>query len=474
MEISKFYFLPIFCDHWSSLITTWGCMTAVLRRLQSQIGYSIEKNETNQLQWGFSDFLAKQNTTYFSPLVRNYVVLEFEYNVFCSKLANRLIKSSQYPAVALLKENLNQEVATALALSELLSHIYEHYLNIPREVERLKAEQEMYRTWLQSHGYCTFRNVQPPEANKTPAKPGFFAQKVRINTAWLNWPRLFTVRARRVLTTLVQIPRIQQFENFCWFVRYTDQYVNPVLSHISWLFYIPRFAMNIILLFKHLIPGPWVEEKERELAFLIRLETQLQRRWFELGNDTIWLTSGLLNCFVFTGVLSPIGMYVTIACFLFDVFWAGLRAFIEFRRLDNLEKQYASMSLNSDNPDELKEYQEYQEYLQQSKAFEQQRLLTSVMSTSALFIAMCFAIPALTNPVSLFIGALLVISITTITYLRVQHLEVLRPANKIRELNTPVYADFLKKEGLFKLPAEIDAESLLPIYLNDDTVVTLI
>ncbi|KTC87016.1 hypothetical protein [Legionella brunensis] len=443
-------------------------MTAVLRRLQSQVGYIPEKPTGNNLSpWRFSDFLGQQKTEYFQSLVRGHVVLNLEYTVFCSKLANEIISNNARVHSKEYDEELSEQIATALVLSELLTHIYRHYLGVPREVARLEEEQKIYRAWLQRYYQFSEKEATIPgeKENNATQPPGFFTQKVRDTTAWLNWPRLFSVRTRRVFTTLIQIPQVKDFQYLYRFVVFADQFANPVLTYVSWIFYVPRFLVNLILLLKHLIPGPWFEAEEKELSWFTRLQAQLQRRWFELGNDTVWLTGGLLNCFVLTGALAPIGMYLTISLFLFDALWAGLRAFIELGRLKELDSQYARIheqltSNGSAAPAEIKELEEYQQALQQRMSFERRRLMLSVISTCASFVGMCLAIPALTNPVITFIGAVIVITITLLTYLKVQELEKQRPANNIRALAEPKYAAILKREGLFNCQDTKDATAV--------------
>ncbi|ASQ47290.1 hypothetical protein [Legionella clemsonensis] len=425
-------------------------MTAVLRRLQSQIGYAIEKKIGQTLpQWGYSHFLAKQSAGYFEPLVRHHSVLNFEYSVFCTKLANDILAIEHNSTPNLTNEALVERIATALILSELLAHLYRYYLTVPREVARLEAEQAIFRNWLKK-GY--FRFSQPQTESAT---PGFFAQKVREKTAEINWVRLFAIRTRRVITTAILIPTVRDLKYFYQFVTYLDQFARPTIAYFSWLFYIPRLTVNLLLLLKHCIPGYWMNNEEKKLSLLTRLQAQLQRRWFELGNDSVWLVGSLFNCFVFTGTLAPIGMYLAVALALFDALWVGLRAYIELSRLKELEHYYrkkeAEFNANEHPQEELDELKEYRQQLQQYIDFEWQRLLLNVTSVICLFFAMCLAIPLITNPVITFIGAALVIAITIIIYLNVQVLEKQRPVNPIMKLAAPQYTELLKNRGFFKM-----------------------
>lgn len=425
-------------------------MTAVLRRLQSLITYTPEKIEegTTTTDWGFHDYLTRQQSDFFRPLVRMHPILNLEYSVLCTKLAHDFLRQDK-DKIKKNNENFIEELAAALVMAELLNHIYRHYLNVPREVERLEKEQEIYRSLLRQCGYQF--PVQQKEKIILPSKS--LTQEIRGKTAILNWPRLFTVRIRRVLTTLV--PVAKGFEGYRDMIKTLDGFASPVLSYFAWVFYVPRFLVNVMLLLKHVIPNPWMEAKERELNWWLRLEAQLQRRWFELGNDSVWLVAGLLGCFVLTGALAPVGMYLTVSLYLYDVALAGIRAFIELGRLKSLQTEYAAMekTLRSTGAPEaeLAEVISYQQHLQKRMAFEQKRLLLSVINTSALFLGMCFAIPLFAfNPIIPFIGAALMVAITLATYLIGKWIEKQRPSDKItEEIGKTNMSEFLNHHGMF-------------------------
>ena len=324
-------------------------------------------------------------------------------------------------------------------MAELLTHIYCYYLVVPREVLRLQREQEVYRALLGA-GY-EFANQQKHNMEASSA----FSQKIREQTAWWNWFRLFSVRTRRVLTTLM--PVIKSCEIYSHFIGFIEQFTFPFFNYLAWLFYVPRLMDNLFLLLMHLIPGPWMNETEKELGVLIRLEAQLQRRWFELGNDTAWLTVGLLCCFWLTGGLSAVGIYLNISIFFFDVLMAGFRAYLELSRIKKLQTEYAQLEQTSmyknASPEELNEIREFQQYLQQRYDFEQKRLLTAVVSTSCVFLAMCTALPILAlNPSIIMLGAVLVLLITLANFLAVRYIEKQRPKDNVLDI-----AD--EKESLF-------------------------
>ncbi|WP_019215377.1 hypothetical protein [Legionella tunisiensis] len=242
-------------------------------------------------------------------------------------------------------------------------------------------------------------------------------------------------RTRRLLTTL--IPLLKDFEFYGRYVATIDPYIAPILSHASWLFFAPRLTVNSIFLLKHVVPHWWMNAKEESLGARLRFQAQLQRRWSELGNDSLWMTSGLLNCFVLTGPLAPIGMYLTLSIFLFDVLWARLRVHIEHKRLSGLQTIYDDMARQmGEGTDEFLELKSYRKHLDQRIDFEERRLFVTLVNTHMLMFGMCFAFPALAvNPLVPFVGALIVLMTTFMVNRYIRGLEQIRPADKVMGLS---------------------------------------
>lgn len=413
-------------------------MTAVLQRLQSLIGDTLTEyieEDSQRATWQFSKELSKKNSEFFDPLVLAHPVLNLEYSVHCTRLAHSFTRKKSITTEFTEQEKaaLTEQLIAALVMAELLTHIYCYYLYVPREVLRLQSEQEVYRTLLRMRGY-KFEKQQKTYAFEATSS---FTQKVRGTTAMLNWPRLFTVRIRRVLTTLV--PVLKDLESYSRLVTFVDQFTGPALNYFTCIYYGPRLLVNIFLLLKHLIPGFWMDQAEKNLYWYTRLQAQLQRRWFELANDTVWLTASLLSCFLLTGPLAGVGMYLTISLFFFDVIMASIRAYIEIKRLKKLQDEYLDLARTMREqeiaPEILAELEEYQQYLEERISVEKQRVLLSVFTTSALFLAMCFALPVLaSNPYIPFIGAILVVLITLTAYLLGKWLEKKKPSDKVLDI----------------------------------------
>ncbi|WP_419419909.1 hypothetical protein ACNVED_00970 [Legionella sp. D16C41] len=397
-------------------------MTAVMRHLQEII--NITPIEENNL-WQFNKQLQAKKVEFFQPLLKQHNLLSLEYNVLCTQLVHNFTRKNYDP------EQLKQELITALMMAELLAHLYQNYLVVPREVARLQQEQKIYRQLLANVGikFPAITIFSPEYSNN-------LTQKVRTNIAQINWLRLFLIRSKRVLNTAVPIAK--DLEKFCYFVAALDKYANPVVAYLGWVFFIPRLSTNLFLLFKHLIPGFWMEENEKAIGWNNRLHAHLQRRWFEIGNDVAWMTGGILNCFILLGPLAPFSVYLNVALFGYDVILATIRATLEITRLHALKDEYSKLAdaiKEKGSSQELIEVYEYQKYLDAQLDYEYKRLMFGICNTTALFLAASITIPLfVASPVVPFISAFLLVAITVAGYMASQAIEKQRPATKIDKL----------------------------------------
>jgi len=96
---------------------------------------------------------------------------------------------------------------------------------------------------------------------------------------------------------------------------------SPLTGYMSWVLYYTRFAINLSLLLKHTIAGPWMSKEERKIPAWERFKTQWQQRKFSLLNDSIWATSNLVCFFWLTGagMAGFWGNALTAALLLMDV-----------------------------------------------------------------------------------------------------------------------------------------------------------
>lgn len=402
-------------------------MTVVLQHLDSLIGpIKIEQLYHNKKYWRFGKELNSKNNEYVHPAVRNHSVLHLEYNAQSSRLARHFVRNSVTVFNEEEKLALTEQLVAALAMAELLAHIYQYYLSVPREVVRLQKEQKIYRHLLRMRGYHFGRERTSGHLDYS------LSLKVRQNTANANWTRLFIVRGRRVFTTLA--PVIAHFPAYKHFITFVDIFAAPVLNYLSWLFFVPRLATNSFLLAKHLIPGSWMSKQEKSMPISLRLRAQLDRRWFEMGNDIVWATTGILGCFVLLGPLAPIGVYLTLASFVYDVLLSSIRAYVEISRLWEVQAYYDSLAGDA-NPQQLVDIKDYQQSLNAQIAIEYKRHAIRLTTTIFLCLAMITVLPLFAfNPAIAFGGAIAIIVISLIVYSLGRWLESSLPPNKVADL----------------------------------------
>ena len=259
-----------------------------------------------------------------------------------------------------------------------------------------------------------------------------------------------------------------------------DHILLPALSYAAWLFFLPRALVNLSLTYKHVVPGSWMGPRERALGWQTRFKTQMERRWFELGNDIAALVVNLLNCFLFVGALSPLGLYVVGMSLTFDVALASLRAYIEISRLKKLEEKYRGMLVGDLSDDERVETERYIAHLNQRITYEQKRLYIQIMIAAALLIAFAMTFPIFANPIVPIIGAVLAVLTTIAWYSSLKWIIHQKPADKVPALpktttedasgvkveDVPVTTGFFCLFGLFK-PKDsprhaVDSTSELP------------
>lgn len=95
----------------------------------------------------------------------------------------------------------------------------------------------------------------------------------------------------------------------------------PALGYVSWIGYYARLAINLGLLLKHTLKGPWMEEAEYYyIPAWERFTTQWQQRKFQILNDAVWATVNLVTFFWLygSGLLGYWGNVITAWLLLVD------------------------------------------------------------------------------------------------------------------------------------------------------------
>ncbi len=379
-------------------------MTPVIKRLQE-----IFFNQSSDLEvLELLRFPETIRLDVYQKMVSSHLVITMEYNLLSQQIRSQVLSEK------LLKE---EQIRSALLLAGLLEHIYHYYLIVPREVRRLREQQELYR------------NILGLPASIGAINNGLsFSQEVRNKTIQSNLYRLLFTRTKRCLDLIARLD-----SSASWYrtiIRNLDKYTDPVLPHLMWIFFVPRLFVNLSLLIKHTVIGPWMtSDKEKSLGFFIRLQAQLQRRWFELANDLAWISVNTINCFVLVGLLAPVAAYLGIAFFGYDILLSVGRTCIELKRLYDLQKYYQNLYNRSENKEEI---QEHLDVLRRQINFEKLRLGAHITLTTCIFLAMCCFAPLFAgNPIIPLIGASILVLICLINFALVPILNHYRPKDAI-------------------------------------------
>ncbi|HAT1993765.1 TPA: hypothetical protein ACT9MM_001455 [Legionella pneumophila] len=413
-------------------------MTPIISHLLKIFPELNTQVKTDSLNWTFNTHLKQLGPDFYSKVARLHPILNMEYSVLCQRLRYNL-SSPDYSS----PEQIKEQLIDALKLAELLEYTYQHYLVVPREVVRLRRHKAIYRELLtELSGYSFALDNPEPESLKTSLS---LTQAIREKTAQSNWYRIFISRSKRVINLLDNLDTGSKA--FRDFVVLLDKYTNPFLAYLGWCFFAPRLFTNLFLILKHTIPGEWMGEKEKSLDWSDRFYAHLQRRWFELANDSVWFTVGILNCFVLVGALAPLSVYLSLFAFVFDVANTSLRAYIEIGRLQQLQKEYGELFDQEENEDQKMIIKEYQDSISYRIKFEILRSFLSVGGAVAVVIAMALSVPALgfINPAIPLIGAVLLLALWGVSLYLNNKLDEYRPVDNI-EKPTP---SVINKLGFF-------------------------
>ena len=390
----------------------------------------------------------------FNYLVPRHLSLTLEYTIRAAYLCNTLTllqKNNQE-----INADLMKQLLSAHNRAILLAYLYDKKLNVPREAAQCREDELFFRKILNQPGsplQGQLHDPWPDDAHDD-LHPFLNTQLIRNKHVVGNWIRVFTVRGRRVLNTTR--PFIADSSPYHGFMNSFDEVANPFFAHFAWAFYAPRLVTNVGILLKHILPHPWMSKEEQHLDLRIRLYAHFQRRCFELANDSVWLVSGALCCFLLLGSLVPVANYLVAVLYAYDIVIAALRAFIELRRLYQLRQEYKDANV----PMEL------QKELHVHIAYERRRLYLNVGYMTALSVAIALTIPILaaSGPLFPLVGAALLIAVTLISFIALKLNERTKPVTQTPA--TSPYRFFKAAENakppLAEPPIEVNLSNLAP------------
>ena len=358
--------------------------------------------------------------------------MDFAYSVLCQEIAYDLKYQKSLQVSFDSKEHFKKKLEKALYLANLLKTLNELYLAVPCDAEKLSKDIVVYQYLLKELGVDS-----PTLAQKRRQQFPAITRIIRNTTSNTNWSRLFVIRVKRLFDTVS--PLIKSFQAYQKAIEIVDGFADPVIRYLAWVFYVPRFSINTFLILKHVVPGFWMDEHEKKLSWSTRLSAQWSRRWFEWCNDFVWMNVGLINCFWLTGVLAPFAAYLTVALYSFDMALSIIRYRIEISKygklLDECNDKIASYKAEKKTDDltALARLESYRNHLIKRISYEKQKLALSIITTSALLIAMLFAMPMFYSiPIIPMIGATLVVAICLTSFIIGKVIDAKKPDTSIQ------------------------------------------
>lgn len=362
----------------------------------------------------------------YKSLVPTHLRLTIEYEVLTAYLVRQL-QENQAQNIAVISQELIEDLQTARKMALFLAELYQHYLVVPRQAHHFRNEERLIRQLLLQQEHHQEQEAPEPAKLLDPwlgqkkLTADWITQRIRNTHITVNWLRLLFIRSRKLLAALRKYSDNMPNVSYNKGLDAIDVIANPLFLHLAWAFNLPRLFTNLYLLAKHLIPHSRMSVREKNLGASVRLQADMQRRWFELTNDTFFVTAGALNCFVLIGSLAPVSIYFSTAFYAFDLLLAAIRVMIELRRLDKLKKQYQLAGMVAGSPQAVA--------LEEQISFEKRRLYTNLSGAIGLLTAIMLTLPfiAVINPAIPLIGAALLIAITAIVYLNLKLNERTKP-----------------------------------------------
>jgi hypothetical protein len=313
-------------------------------------------------------------------------------------------------------------------MSEILCKVHEDYLSTPHEANRLRADQNFYRSHLMDD--YTFLDTASKDSLNNRSQESI-SQNIREGAGYANWPRLFVTRFRRLI--LAVSPFIDDAGKCYVAIIGVDQYLGPMLNYLAWIFFLPRLSINLAILGWHMGLNPWMSQTEKDLGVKERFWAHLERRWPELFNDMAWFFVGILSAFVVGVVASA---YVGLASQAYDVVLASIRAAIEITRILDLKKEY--QHLLNDEPDKGKQEQlQHQlKLLEERLSYEQRHRYLNILNHVIIFLGLMLAAPCLLpySPIYSLSGAVIIGITTLVVYIWTSKLEQQKPDYKVTKL----------------------------------------
>lgn len=343
-----------------------------------------------------------------SKIIEDHKWLSVAYSVHCAQLMGDI----QQEPVGQFNNEITYRIEVSLLLADFFEHIYKNYMYEKDDLILMRQHQVAYRQMLQERGKSFTVNKQPHLTS--------VSKVIHDNISVINRYRLFTLRIRRMLIVLA--PVLHDFEMFCQWMKWVEDWTASLVAYLAWMNLLPRLLKNLFLLGKHTIPITlWMNEKEMSLAALARFKAQLERHWFELLNDLVTVSVGLVNCFVLVGAANA---YLGVGLLAFDVVLAAWRGHYELKRLQEIKAIYVDPQNETET--------NYLVCLEKRIAYEELRHEIAIANTILLVSAGVLTSPAFALSLIVpLLGASLAVITTIVNFTANNAIEKYRPNDRI-------------------------------------------
>lgn len=409
-------------------------MNLLIKKLQTDYPELLLSNDAALLDWSN----VKNIETLWPRLISDHLVLTVDYSVLCHQIRENILfvgnESNSIDDIESLEKKLREQVKAASLFAQLLERIYDaQHLDVPRELLRLRTHRKAYQKLLDPNNTEQF-----PPIDIGPS----LIQKVRDLTFDSNFFRLFFIRTRRFLD-MIHLAGLGSL-SYGQFMAVINKYAMPIVIGLGCVFFLPRLFVNSSALYLNTFTTSFMSEEQCNLGWMNRFAAQMQRRWFHLGNDAVWISVGLTICFLLVGSLAPIAVYLTLAAFIYDVGLAILNVSIELYRLHRLKSQYIQMG-------NTPEIQSHLKHLDERMSFEASRVGVHLLSTIVIVCASTLALPVFAGmPIIPLIGAILMVLITALVVTAAVVFDHCRPKDHVDEMDMEKAVDRLSsKIGFF-------------------------
>lgn len=205
------------------------------------------------------------------------------------------------------------------------------------------------------------------------------------------------------------------------------------------------------------------------MPFSLRLSTQINRRWFEMGNDLVWTGVAVFNAFALLGTTLPIAPLLSIAALSFDVLNAGIRAYIEINRLTKLHEQYTKMLGLEENEAKKRLIENHLSSINERLVFQKKCAYLSVGNVTMVLLAAAIALPFLAlNPPFLLAASACTIVLWCVVFYLSRYLDAQKPAEVINPSDEISKKYNLNTLGIFagEATSRTNKEPPAPLHAN--------